>query len=141
MTESKAGRGRPLLPMLLLLGVILLALGRGVAAVVASTSGATYYVSPSGSDQNSGTSPSNAWQTVAKVNSVTLQPGDTVLFAGGASFTGRLTLSAAEQGSAAAPITISSYGTGRATLSNSTDGIFAYNTAGIVVQNINLVGG
>jgi hypothetical protein len=43
--------------------------------------GTTYYIdSAGGSDSNAGTSPSMAWQTVAKVNSVTFKPGDEILF-------------------------------------------------------------
>jgi hypothetical protein len=40
---------------------------------------ATYYVSSSGSDSNSGTS-SSPWQTLSKVNGAALASGDTVLF-------------------------------------------------------------
>ena len=39
-----------------------------------------YYVSNSGSDVNNGQSPQAAWQTISKVNSIKLQPGDVVMF-------------------------------------------------------------
>jgi len=42
--------------------------------------GATYFISNIGNDNNSGISPNNAWQTIAKVNAVRLSPGDSVLF-------------------------------------------------------------
>lgn len=44
--------------------------------------GTTYYVSPDGNDDNDGTSPDTAWQTLDSVviNSYLLQPGDAVLF-------------------------------------------------------------
>ena len=48
----------------------------------------TYYVSPTGSDSNSGLSSSTPWQTVTKVNNTVLHPGDTVLFQGGQTFSG-----------------------------------------------------
>ncbi len=40
----------------------------------------TYYVSEAGDDNNSGMSPNDAWQTISKVNSYQLSPGDSVLF-------------------------------------------------------------
>src|SRR2546423_10792170 len=46
----------------------------------------TFYVSPGGDDANAGTSPAAAWKTVAKINSLDLEPGDRVLLQGGATF-------------------------------------------------------
>ena len=44
-------------------------------------SGTIYYVSAgSGKDSNDGLSPRSAWQTIARVNSARLKPGDSVLF-------------------------------------------------------------
>jgi len=40
----------------------------------------TYYVSPTGSDVNSGTNPNVPWGSVAKVDATTFQPGDQILF-------------------------------------------------------------
>jgi hypothetical protein len=46
-----------------------------------ASSATTYYVSSStGSDANAGTSSTSAWQTIAKVNGQTFQPGDSILF-------------------------------------------------------------
>jgi hypothetical protein len=87
--------------------VLLLSFGSTVLAT-------TYYVSPSGNDNNSGTSTSQAWKTTTKVNSRTFSPGDIILFEGGQTFTGGLVFTAG--GTAVAPITLSSYGTGRATI-------------------------
>ncbi|UCE98627.1 MAG: hypothetical protein JSV82_05405, partial [Planctomycetota bacterium] len=42
-----------------------------------------YYVSPDGNDNNSGTSPAQAWKTISKVNTVDFDPGDAVYFEGG----------------------------------------------------------
>ncbi len=77
----------------------------------ASAQGTTYYVDAlAGSDSNSGTSSAQPWQTLAKVDATTFQPGDQVLFHAGQTWNGQL----APQGSGApgAPITLSSYGTG-----------------------------
>lgn len=73
----------------------------------------TYYVSPSGSDSNSGTSPSQAWQTVSRVNSASLAPGDGVLFQGGSTFSDN-TLMPQDSGNPNAPIVYGSYGSGQA---------------------------
>lgn len=77
--------------------------------------GTTYYVSPSGSNSNAGTSPSTPWRTVAKVNQALLNPGDAVLFEGSQTFSDT-TLMPSRSGSNGQPITFSSYGNGRATL-------------------------
>jgi hypothetical protein len=45
-------------------------------------SGPTYYVSPSGSDSNNGTSIATPWQTIAHVNSVKFSAGANILFLG-----------------------------------------------------------
>jgi hypothetical protein len=83
---------------------------------VPSISGTTYYVSPSGSDANSGTSPAGAWRTVSRVNSAHLHPGDGVLFEGGAAF-GDQALMPSTSGAAGEPIVFGSYGQGSATIS------------------------
>src|SRR5439155_12695467 len=75
----------------------------------------TYYVSPSGADGGAGTSVSAAWRTVNRVNSASLVPGDTVLFEGGQTFADASLMPAAS-GNATAPVTFSSYGSGRAKL-------------------------
>ena len=88
-------------------------------AVTATAGGITYYVSPSGSDSNSGTSPSQAWQTVKQVDRANLKPGDVVLFQGGATFTDDPLMpgwGTDASGTSTAPITFGSYGQGRAAL-------------------------
>jgi hypothetical protein len=72
--------------------------------------GRTFYVSPSGSDSNSGLSAASPWQTVAKVNSTNLQPGDTVLFQRGGEW--HESLFAPSSGLAGNPISFADYGTG-----------------------------
>jgi hypothetical protein len=75
----------------------------------------TYYVSPSGSDANSGTSPRSAWRTVRRVNRARLIPGDAVLFEGGARFSDA-TLMPSASGESGAAILFGSYGPGNAQL-------------------------
>ena len=102
-------------------------------------SGIAYYVSPSGSDANSGTSPDQAWQTIERVNAGNYQPGDSILFEGGQTFDGSLQFSAENaHGNLQSPVTISSFGEGRATLSGG--GFAAANAAGFAIENINFKG-
>lgn len=81
-------------------------------------SGSTYYVSStSGNDANSGTGPDQAWQTLAKVNTHALMPGDSVLFKSGDEFIGQLLVT--RSGADGAPIVFSRYGTGSKPILNS----------------------
>ena len=95
----------------LLIAGLALITGRANAA-------ATYYVDPvNGRDTYTGTSATvsgsvGPWQSVAKVQGVTLQPGDQVLFKAGSTFTGGLTIT--RSGSSASPITFGRYGSGNA---------------------------
>jgi parallel beta-helix repeat protein len=71
----------------------------------------TYYVdAESGDDGNPGTSPAQAWKSVAKINASGLAPGDRVGFKRGQVWREALIVSAS--GTASAPITYSSYGSG-----------------------------
>ena len=71
-----------------------------------ATSGATYYVSPSGSDSATGTFTS-PWKTVQKAATSTLVAGDTVILRGG-SYVERVSITN-KNGSSTAPITFTSY--------------------------------
>lgn len=69
----------------------------------------TYYVSPTGSDSNSGTQGS-PWLTVAKVNGTTLSAGQSVAFQRGGTW--RETLTPGQSGNLNQPITFGAYGNG-----------------------------
>lgn len=102
-----------------------------------------YYVSPSGNDSNAGTSESAPWRTLAKVNASSLGPGDRVLLQGGQTFNGPIALTATNYAFRSdAPLTISSYGSGRATIrgDGSLGGVFIQNVGAVVLKNLNLVG-
>ena len=91
---------------------------------------ATYYVAPSGSDTNSGTSRTRAWRTLNRAND--LHNGDTLLLAGGSTFSGSLHIRASN-------ITIGSYGKGRATIdSGDESAIDANGVGGLRISNLNL---
>jgi len=71
--------------------------------------GASYYVSNSGDDASSGTAPSAAWSSLAKVNAFDLAPGDIVRFERGGSWRGQLV---PQSGSEKGHITYAAYGDG-----------------------------
>ncbi len=70
----------------------------------------TYYVANSGSDLNNGTAASSAFQTINKINSLTLQPGDQIFFRRGDVFRGQLNI--AQSGAPGNPIVIDAFGAG-----------------------------
>ncbi len=106
-----------------------------------------YYVSNSGSDSNSGRSPSTAWQTITKVNAGVYQAGDNILFNGGQTFTGGISIGTANYSNttpptSAHPVKFSSYGAGAATISSaSAVGFASLNVGALEVGNLNFVGG
>src|SRR5688572_11360193 len=95
----------------------------------------TYYVSPSGSDSASGSSESSAWKSVSRVNSAKLNDGDKVLFKGGSTFSGSLSIGSSESSSPSNPITFGSYGSGRATISSGgSNGIHVEKASGVRIE-------
>ena len=85
----------------------LLFLGITASAVSAQT---TYYVAANGNDNNNGTSTGSPFQTLAKVNSLTLRAGDQVLFKRGDTFRGGLQVR--QSGASGQPIIYDAYDNG-----------------------------
>src|SRR6516165_5348444 len=83
---------------------------------------ATLYVAANGSDTNNCKSQSAPCQTVAKINSLTLARGGSILFRGGDTFAGNLAPNIDGNGDPANPLIIGSYGTGNATLVGNVSG-------------------
>ncbi|GAA0237510.1 right-handed parallel beta-helix repeat-containing protein [Cryptosporangium japonicum] len=107
----------------------------------ASAAGQVYYVSPTGSDQANGLSAGTAWRTLNRANQQTFRPGDQLLLAGGSRFIGPLRLGVGDSGTAQDPLTVSSYGTGRATVAGEgTEAIVVYNAANVSIRDLVLVG-
>lgn len=101
----------------------------------------TYYVSPSGSDASAGTSAAQAWRSIDRVNAASVRPGDEVLFEGNKIHTGSLFFDQKKGGTPAAPIVISSYGDGQATIRAVGKPIIdVYNAAGFRISNLRLAG-
>ena len=116
-------------------------LAGAVYLLVPSFAAATdFYVSAAGNDANPG-SMAAPFRTLSRINSLALRPGDRVLLRGGDTLAGSLSLGADDSGAADAPIVIASYGGGRATIRPGTaTGVTVYNTSGIRITNINVVG-
>jgi Periplasmic copper-binding protein (NosD) len=102
----------------------------------ASPPGRTFYVSPTGSDRNAGTSIALAWRTLGKVNSATLKAGDTVLFQGGAVFADTY-LAGNAGGEPGRPITYASYGVGKANIQK---GVWDASHSFLVYDNLLVAG-
>jgi hypothetical protein len=126
------------LPVLLVLA-LLLSLARCNTQEV--TEGLVYYLdATSGLDSNKGTAPESAWKTLSKINTVKLKAGDQVLLRSGQVFRGNIRLKNLA-GQAIAPIIISSYGGGRATIdSGDSLAIFADSCTYLSCKNLILTG-
>lgn len=116
-----------------------------VAAILvwmSSTTLATeYYVSPSGNDSDAGTTPGQAWKTIGKVNSQDFGPSDSIFFEGSQTFSGSLYFDVDDSGTPTNPVTVGSYGSGRATINSGSDnGLYAHNCAGFKVTDLIFVG-
>lgn len=118
--------------------------------MISSAFATTYYVSPSGNDNNNGTSTSTPWKTIAKVNTIAsakgnkpkFAAGDQIFFQGGQTFAGNLSFPSGNNGTATSPITVSSYGTGPATIyaSSGGDAIALTGDSYLTITNINVAG-
>jgi hypothetical protein len=89
------------------------------ATAAAARAPRTFYVAPNGRDSNRGTSPARPWRTVARVDRASLQPGDRVVFKGGATFSDNPLmpgLGYKASGTTGDPIVFGSYGRGKAQL-------------------------
>ncbi len=108
---------------------------------VGQAANTTYYVdSMSGNDSNNGTGTGTPWQTLTKVNSVTFQPGDQILFKAGSYFTG--TLTPLGSGSAVSSIVFDKYGTGATPIidgGGSEKAVYLYNVQYITLRNLEII--
>ncbi|HLL25730.1 MAG TPA: hypothetical protein VK427_26515 [Kofleriaceae bacterium] len=101
---------------------------------------ADYYVDVNGDNAGLGTI-ADPWRTLSKVSGTSFLPGDRIFLQGGQTFNGRLAFGIDDAATAANPITVSSYGTGRATISSGlNEGIYVRDLGGFEISNLNLVG-
>jgi Right handed beta helix region len=108
-------------------------------AGIFNATAATFYVSSKGNDSNNGKTIKTAWNTIDYLNSKDFAAGDTILFEGGAMFTGNIHVNEKDGNNPDKPIVFSSYGKGRAiihTFKRNQCGFFGYNAQGVVVKNL-----
>ena len=120
--------------------ILLLAIGSLYGAVAQITlnhvglAGPTYYFDTAGSDSNNCRTPAAACQTITHLNSLSLPAYANVLFKATQSFSGAIVLTTTVT---PGPITISTYGSGTATISSTTSAcLTATNIPGVVVNNL-----
>lgn len=112
-------------------------------AAVAAT---IYYIRPTGSNTNNGTSPSTAWKDLTNLANINLMAGNIVYIEAGFTYPGKIYLNHVSGGSSANPVIITSWSangatTSRATINSGSDfGFYGYNSAGIKISNINFFG-
>ncbi|MEM7039107.1 MAG: right-handed parallel beta-helix repeat-containing protein, partial [Bacteroidota bacterium] len=70
----------------------------------------TYYVAGNGNDSNAGTSTAQPFQSIARANALSLNPGDSLLFRRGDAFLGSLSIN--DNGTSANPIYVGGYSVG-----------------------------
>jgi hypothetical protein len=81
-----------------------------VLSFPALVTGETFYVANDGDDEGTGTSPGEAWQTLAKVSDSTFQAGDSILLNRGDEWYEALEIPSS--GTVENPIVVGNYGTG-----------------------------
>jgi hypothetical protein len=100
----------------------------------------TYYITSSGNDSNTGKSVLQAWRTVANLANTNFLAGDRIVFEGGKSFSGTINFNKILNGTAANPISITSFPTiygNRAIIeSNTNSGLYAENCSGLKITNL-----
>jgi hypothetical protein len=111
-----------------------------IGLVHQATGPPTYYVRPGGNNAADGTSPETAWRTLARASRATLRPGDRLLLRAGHVYHGQLTIGPRDAGRPFNPVLVSSYGHGRATISSRTSGVTIYDTSGVVIRGLVIVG-
>lgn len=100
----------------------------------------SYYVSPTGNDHATGTSPAHSWRTLARASAAGLKPGEKLLLRGGHVYNGYLAITKSDSGTSARRVLISSYGRGRATISSSGSGIVVFDAANVTITDLVIVG-
>lgn len=120
----------------------------GLAIAIAALAGraapagaAAYFVAAAGSDAADGTSRARAWRTIGRANAADLEPGDRLLLEGGATFAGRLVIGPEDAGTRRRPVTIGTFGGGRARIDAGTGGgILVHDAGGVRIIRLDVVG-
>lgn len=100
-----------------------------------------YYVSAAGDDAKDGTTVERAWRSIHRVNAGRYRPADSILFHGGDVFAGNLVLDPGNAETGRDGITITSYGSGLATLrAGNGTGILLRNLGNVTVADLVVLG-
>src|SRR5687768_10623024 len=103
MMKIKATTVLTVMTLLLMTGLV-----QGASSPPASAVGTNYYLSAAGDDGNIGTSAEAPWKSLEKIESTALQPGDSVSFRSGDTWTGGVVINGS--GTVRSPIKLNSYG-------------------------------
>ncbi len=102
--------------------------------------GNAYYVNLNGNDENEGTK-DQPWKSIEKLNSIQMQPGDTVFFQGKRTFTGSILLDSTDGGTNENPVIVTSYGNAKAIINaDDSSALIVNNTGFIKIMNIIFAG-
>ena len=100
-----------------------------------------FFLDAKSGDDAGAASRESPWRTISRANTHDFAPGDRLLFQGGQTFAGNLALDARDAGTAERPVTIGSYGEGRARIdAGRGTGIFMRDAGGIVVRDLVVIG-
>ena len=100
-----------------------------------------YYVSLLGDDSNHGTSKIDPWQSIERVNAAQFLPGDSIRFHANQTFPGNLCFVDKCMGRMDKPITLGSYGFGRATIdAREGTGCIVKDMGSVHLRELNFVG-
>jgi Right handed beta helix region len=99
-----------------------------------------YYVSSTGDDNNPGTI-GKPWLSIDKVNSIDLDPGDTVFFEANQAFKGTIRLDSLDSGNEDMRVVIGSYGDGKAIIDGGkTSAVVAEQTQFLTIRELKFRG-
>jgi hypothetical protein len=99
-----------------------------------------YCFSPTGDDSAGDGTAARPYQTIDKANSLTVNPGDRILFQAGEKFTGNLELDS-HGGTEKLPVIIGSYGQGRAAIdAEEGSAVAVHNAGGVIVRDLIVYG-
>jgi len=113
------------------------------AAVLLFSAGsmaANCYIAANGDDTRATSSAQQPWKSISKISGLNLEPGDSVLFKAGDTLSGTVTIGSDDNGSAASPVVIGSFGSGHAVIKSTGDGLDASNCSYIKVVRLDFAG-
>lgn len=101
----------------------------------------TFYLDPSGRDQNDGSAPGRAWRSLARLEKTRLTPGDQIVLAEGARFNGSIRLTPQDAGTPLLPIVIRSAGKHRTIIYSPNRTAISASAGGLEIRDLVLEGG